>query len=265
MTRRPYRAGRWAALALMGVVGAWSTSSCDPCAQLSGCGSSRPTLSYTVEIIEHATGQPVAGASVTLFRTGGVALDHDTVSAVSGSDGFVTLRANAAQVGAVAGRIVVAPPPPRTPYSVDTLTFATSNVRGNGGVLGRWVVDPYIAYVGEVNNGFTGPHVAGARVTFVRRSGLAISPDTLTDVTDIGGRFFLQPKVLGATGVVVGDLYVQLANSSSQLRIANVPLNAAYLDAPPTVGGVFDVSALFGTATAPPSARAHGQPRPSAR
>jgi hypothetical protein len=240
------RAGRraWAPLGAAGLAaGAAATlGGCDPCQNLAGCGSGAQHVSETMQVIEHATGRPVGGVRVTLVRTGGVPLERDSVSGVTGRDGMVTLRVGAEEGGTATVAVRVDPPPPWPAYRIADVEVRTYQARGDGGILGRWVVDPYVEYVGEVLDTRTGSGLGGARVSFRRRSGPAMVPDPVTDVSESGsGRFLWEPRVL-EYGAVVGDVRVEHPSlPGGAVEFRDQPIQTQHIDRPPVVNGTFRV------------------------
>jgi hypothetical protein len=181
-------------------------SGCAECAGVRPCDGA-PTVSATVRFVDYATGRPVSGVRARLVHTGGVLIRPDSVEATSGPDGFVTFRAEAERVDAVTVDVAVAPPAPRPAYRVRGYELRATQGRGDGQIIGRWSVDPFVEFVGEMRFADGAP-VGSARVTFIRRSGPRLRPDTLSDVTEAGGRFFLRARG-DAVGDAVGDLRVE--------------------------------------------------------
>jgi hypothetical protein len=92
--------------------------------------------------------------------------------------------------------LTVVPPKPFHPYKVSGLALRSSRQRGDGGQLGRLVVDPYFPLVGEVRDRYTQAIVIGAEVTIHQSSGnTKLLADTVRVLTDVNGRFLLDAPV----------------------------------------------------------------------
>lgn len=224
----------------LGATALAALTACDPCQNLTGCGGAAAQLSQTVQVIEHVTGRPVGGVRVTFVRTGGAPLDRDTLSGTTGGDGMLTLRTGARELGPVTLAVLVAPPARWPAYRIDGVQAETSTGRGEGGILGRWVVDPYVEYVGELFDSRTGAPLAGARISFTRRAGPLMTPATVSDVVDArGGRFFWGPQVVGY-GDILGDVRVEHpALPGGVVTIRDQRLRPNYIDRPPVVNGTY--------------------------
>jgi len=170
-------------------------TACEPCAGTASCHV-QPELNYSGQVIEHNTGATMGGVEIVFVRKSGPLLTSDTVRVVSRDDGFFELRAAAFSDGTVVGDLTVRSPPPHSPYTVPRVELKTSRVRGDGGILGRIVVDPFMLMVGELRERKTLAGIVGATVTMRRMSGALFSPDTVVFVTDQDARFFLQPTIL---------------------------------------------------------------------
>jgi hypothetical protein len=185
---------------------AGALSGCAECAGVRPCEGT-PTVSATVRFVDYETGRPVSGVRARLVRTAGALIRPDSVEATSGSDGFVTFRAEAERLDAITVDVAVAPPAPRPAYRVRGYELRATQGRGDGQIIGRWSVDPFVEFVGEMRFADGGP-VGDARVTFIRRSGPRLRPDTVIGATEPGGRFFLRARG-SDVGDAVGDLRVE--------------------------------------------------------
>src|SRR6185436_6549332 len=115
----------------------------------------------------------------------------------SDASGFFQLRLFATQDGAVKGDLRVTPPAPYPPYVVTGVSLNTSRTRGDGGYLGRLVVNPFLILVGDVYDRRTRAPVSGATITLRRISGAHLSPDTITLVSDAGARVaWIEPTIV---------------------------------------------------------------------
>lgn len=170
-------------------------SACDECAGTPSCHNF-PEISYSGQFIDHNTGSPVAGVSIAFVRRSGIDIIGDTVRGLSDGDGFFTLRVGSIYNGTVVGDLLVTPPPPFPPFTIPSVTLATSTVRGDGGYLGRLVVNPYLLLVGHVRDRKTLTPIPEATVKLRRIGGGKAAQDSMTFVTDFGGQFSWEPEIL---------------------------------------------------------------------
>jgi hypothetical protein len=211
------RAGvQWSALALASI----AVAACDPCAGTSACRTS-DRVSYIGHTVERTTGKSVNGTEVMFVRTSGIELANDTIRAVSAGDGFFALGADARSAGLVTGTLHVSPPG-RMAYDIPGIKMQTSRTAGDGGDLGRIVVDPYVMFIGQLRNRRTGADTAAlAMVSFQRTGGIPIEPDRIETQADEHGRFFLAP-VAKEPGTVTGLLLVR---ADGNLQVDTIPLS----------------------------------------
>jgi hypothetical protein len=234
------RGGRTAPALVAAAILTGGLTGCSPCQTLGGCDGSGRQVSETMQVIEHATGRPVGGVRVTFVRTGGAPLDRDSVSAVTDGNGMVTLRAGAAEPGPVALSVRVAPPAPWPAYQIDGVVVESYEGRGEGGILGRWVVDPYVEYVGEMFDSRDGAPLGGARVTFRRLGGPRMEPDSLVDMVEPSGRFFWEPRRVVGYGPILGEVRVDHpALPGGSVVIRGQSILPDHVDRPPSVRGTY--------------------------
>lgn len=171
-------------------------SACDECAGTPSCNNP-PRMSVGGQFIEHKSGATVGGVRIEFVRKSGVLTTSDTARAVSDDNGFFQLRLDGHDDGAIVGDLVVTPPAPHPPYTVEDVSFQTSRRRAEGLFLGRLVVNPYLVFVGEVYDRFTGALVPNVTVTLRRRDGGLVDPSEATFTTDENARFaWIDPPVL---------------------------------------------------------------------
>jgi hypothetical protein len=185
------RHGVTLALFLVAVV---FVASCDECAGTPSC-TTTPELSYSGQFIDRATGKAIEGVTISFFRRAGAELLSEP-TAISDDDGFFVLRTPALQEGFVGGDLRIVPPAPRVPYTIRDVTLHTNSVRGDGGNLGRLVVEPFLFLVGHVRDRFTHAPLPNAHVTVRRLGGGRLSEDSKSFVTDAGGNFGWEPGVI---------------------------------------------------------------------
>ena len=163
-----------------------------------------------VKSLNFVPGKGVTGVELIFRRTGGVQLIDPEESVTTGANGMYDYRARAQEPGSVTFSVTVRPPAPFPDYTVQDITIATSAVKGEGQPLGRWLANPYFAFVGEVHMLHTREAVRnGGSVEFVRRGGVDIVPDSILTLLDPYGRFFFNPDPLGV-GDVIFDLTFRL-------------------------------------------------------
>ncbi len=186
-------------------------TACNACDGVVGC-SVPNRLGVSGQIVDRqASGTPVSGVRIDVIRTGGGALDADSASATTDGQGWWQVSFGARDAAPVTVDVVVTPAPPAKPYRVTGLQFTPSTVRGEGSVLGRWVTEPFISYIGELRDRQTGEPIAGARVTYVRRGGIDVQPTpstTVVQTTTSIGYFFLDLKP-AAFAPLVADFIVE--------------------------------------------------------
>lgn len=185
---------------LVVAAGVVSVGGCDECSGTPAC-TIPPEVSYTAQFIERASGHPVPGVRVTFAPAAGVGLVTEP-SGVTDGKGFVLLRAAAVAAGSVTGELLVSPPPPHAAFVIPAVQFTTTTSRGDGGNLGRLVVDPYMFLVGRVTDGATQAPIVGARVVVRRISGGRTEPDSAEFMTDAGGQFGWEPAFIERAPIV---------------------------------------------------------------
>ncbi len=170
-------------------------TACDECAGTVSCHNT-PRISYSGQFIEHKSGESIGDVRVTFQRTSGIPLVNDRVEATSSSGGFFTLRGASVFDGTVVGDLTVTPPR-HEPYTLTGVALQTSRTRGDGGHLGRFVVNPYLLLVGHVRDSVTLTPIPGATVHVRRTGGGQLAQDSATFETDFGGQFaWVDPEIL---------------------------------------------------------------------
>ena len=170
-------------------------SGCDECAGTPSCHSP-PSVAYSGQFVQRATGSPVANVQVMFVRRSGIELVADTLRAQTDGDGFFTIRGGSVYNGAVTGDLLITPPAAFRPFTIAGVTLTTSTIRGDGDNAGRYVVDPYFLIVGHVRDRKTLTPLPGATVTMRRIGGGRVAADVQTFTTDFGGQFSWEPAVL---------------------------------------------------------------------
>ena len=161
---------------------------------------------WAIAIWRNDSLKPAVGVPVTFRRTGGIAIQPDSIQATTAADGTIRIRANVTDTGFVDGEITVYPDsgPPRLISGLHLGTYAADAVP----FAGVFSYGPSLHYAGKLVNSDTVP-VVGATVTWTRDYGLNATPATLTVKTDSTGYFdlWLYPPD-NAEGTVAGHLTV---------------------------------------------------------
>ncbi len=206
-------------------------AACDPCFGIVSCGDSLD-VSATGELIEFRSGDPVAGVELIFRRTGGSRLVEPEGSVTTDGDGLYDYRAEALEFGPVTFSVIVRPPAGFPEYTVDGITIDATTVTGEGQPLGRWLVNPYLAFVGEVrmldSKEAVGP---GGTVTFVRRGGIGIVPDSIETSLDPFGRFLVNPDPSGV-GEVIVDLTIRHSSLDGPRTVTGIRISTSHVDLP---------------------------------
>ena len=168
-----------------------------------------------------------------IFRsTGGIRLVEPEGRVTTNGDGLYSYRAEALESGSVTFSVTVRPPSLFPEYTVDGITITASAVRGEGQPLGRWLVNPYLAFVGEVRMLDTQEVVGpGGQVTFVRRSGIGIVPDSIKTTLDPFGRLEVNPDPLGV-GEVIADLTIRHPSLDGPRITSGIRVSTRHVDEP---------------------------------
>ena len=215
--------------------------SCDPCWGTSACRGPAE-VSGEGQLIVHATGEPVAGVVLDFQRTGGVGLEEDVISVTTDSEGRYHFRVGAEAVGEAEFRVDVRPPGEGFPYTVEGVRLRASDVHGDGTEIGRWVVDPFLAFTGEARDRKTGKTPrwdwGWGKAVFKRTGGILIEPQSVTAPMDEGGRFYLAPNTQ-EFGEVVGDITFTHKDYPRPFVFSDVRIRTEYRDLPIELGGVF--------------------------
>ena len=215
---------------------------CEPCAGILGC-TSNPRISFGGQLIVRETGAPVRGVALDFVRTGGVSLASDSIRTTTDAYGHFQLAVEASDVGEVVGDFVVRASAPWSPYRARDLRFRTSEVRGEGQLLGRLVVDPYIEFIGVLFDRRDGRLLAGARLTILRTGGVAVSaPDSVEVTVDSDGRFLYDTRA-AEPGGMIADLVVTAPSLPRAYRLPGVRFEATYLDRVPQVAAAWRIGA----------------------
>lgn len=208
--------------AAVAVVLATAVAACDPCAGTGSCHG-EPELSYNGQFVERFSGRPMPGVHVVFIRRSGARLSADSVFATTDGDGFFELRALSYDHRAVIGDLRVEPPAPYPPYTVRGLSLGTTRTRGNGGALGRLVVNPYVQLLGVMQRPDESP-AAGLTIHLrvLNGAGLVDQVES-TMITSDDGRFLWTPTLLGFDTLHV-QLTIDDASYTSPLVIERVVL-----------------------------------------
>lgn len=183
-------------------------AACDPCAGLTQCKTSSQ-LHYYGRVEERETGRSASGVRVSYVRRGGEEMYPDSIADVSDADGWFELDANVPRDGLVFGDFVIEPPG-RPPYTVRWYPLQTRRRAGDGGDLGRLVLQPYFIFIGDVQDTGKRP-LADARVTYRQVGGVPATPVDTVLVTDVEGKLVIVFRA-DAYGVIEGEFTIEPAD-----------------------------------------------------
>jgi hypothetical protein len=228
--------GRVAALRIcsmaIAVLSLVALAACDPCSGVVGCSDGR-YLSAVGQFVDSRTGKGIDGVRVDVVRTGGIAVDRDSLSDVSHDGGFWRVEFSPGAPGTLLADVGVAPPDAPA-YRLHGVHLETRPNRGDANLNERWVTFLYFIDVGEFFvEGTQDQRLVGAAVEFRPTGGAVLSGPGVRDgvyraVTDAIGRvYFFQGTGTDAVTVredldVVGDLTVRPAGSSSGTTFSGV-------------------------------------------
>lgn len=237
-TVRAHRLARRAMVA--GSVMLASLTGCDPCSGVARCASSQPYLAATGQLVEKVTDAGVDGARIDVIRTGGVAVDRDSVSTTTLAGGFWRVEFTPVEAGSMTVDVQVRPPGV-APYRVRGLVLSTRAHGGDANLNQTWVTRPYFNYAGELFlNGTVDDRIQNRPITFritggVPTRGTAVQDSVYHSTTDVGGRVELFPQreeggllPLGADELV-GDLTVDLGAPLGLSVVRGIHLAPSYV------------------------------------
>jgi hypothetical protein len=206
---------------------------------LAQCGASGPYLAATGQVVDRLTGAAIGGVRVDVVRRGGGAVEQDSLSALTGGDGFWRVEFAPTEEGSIDVDIRVSPPG-LSPYVVRGVRLVTRPRRGDANLNQTWVAEPYFSYAGELYlRGTVDDRVRNTPVEFrltggVRTRGSGVTDSVYKATTDGSGRVELFPQreegglLPVGGGVLVGDLVVHLATGRVVLRDVNLTPSYIY-------------------------------------
>lgn len=197
-------------------------AACDPCFGTVGCNTG-PVLNYSGRVIDRETDRPVSGVRVAFERTKGVEMFPSTVSAVSDADGYFTLRGEANEVGWVYGNFIVEPP--GLP-SYDLEFRLHSQLRGGeGGDLGRLVLEPYFIFIGDIRDA-NDRVIPDVHVDFRRTGGVMATPTETSLVAGPAGDFVIVFKA-DEYGTIEGEFTLR-PSDGRPARVVPVEIHTSH-------------------------------------
>jgi hypothetical protein len=181
-------------------------AACDPCQGVGSCGD--PSMRFEGRVFKQYPAEPVEGVRVEFVRTRGVVLDRDTLRGLTDRHGRFRLEGAASEDGTATGRLILHPPAPLAPLTVDDVELVASRAQGDVRYLGDWKIPyPYLPYEVHFYRVGTGAPVQGMEVEFRRTGGIPVSPDTFRVTSDGFGNVKLRPRT-DVPGVLHGELLV---------------------------------------------------------
>ncbi len=165
----------------------------------------RRRYGYGGRVVHRGTGAATPGATVTFTRTGGLNITPNVVVATANASGMAFLEMEFHGFGETRGTLRIQPPPgaglPYTYPDYRLQTFETFEVRDLG-VFGhneRWT------YRSQLLSATDGAPIPWMPYTFVRDSGVAITPNSYSFYTGADGTLWLHSP-MPDTGTVRGTL-----------------------------------------------------------
>lgn len=204
------------ALAAASLLCAAVVAACTPCSGFTAC-QDRAHLTVTGRILHEASGAPASGVFVDFLRTGGTALDGDSIRAVTDDDGLFLVTIGAPGPGAVAGEMALRSAPGASPavdYRVFDLNFRVTGDAGDANVLPVWSTRPSLPDIAQLSSrDFPIGNLIGVQVEFRRTGGVSlVGSDTFRTVSGPTGVFPLFDRQVAPAdaGEVIGDLAVDV-------------------------------------------------------
>lgn len=191
-----------------------SLTACDPCSGIVGCERAG-VLNLEGSIAHTVSDVPMEGVSLILRPLPGDMAGFDSLVAVSDARGYFRFFGSLRRDAPIEVTITVAPPA-HPSYEVPPLAVEPVRRRGDAVVLPRWVVDPYVAEVGELVDLRTLRPIGGAVVEFHWISGPppaggAWDGTVLRMRTESSGRFpLLRDGPVAGLGEIGGRLVVRI-------------------------------------------------------
>jgi len=164
-------------------------------------------------MVDASRGAAQDGVTIDVVRTGGVALEQDSVRTQTAGGGHWRIAIGAVSAGDAVVDVIVTPVAPGRPYRVSGLRIHTVDRGGDALLLDRWVVDPYYPVQLELFYRMNPDSLAaGVAVEFRRTGGAELTNQVYIAATDRSGRVeaFLYNDFPTSLSDVVGDLTVTL-------------------------------------------------------
>jgi 5-hydroxyisourate hydrolase-like protein (transthyretin family) len=150
-----------------------AASACDPCTGVVGCTVSSH-VGASGRVLNEADGSPAAGIPIDFVRTGGVALERDSMRVVTDREGQFEFDVTASATGAATGYFRVHPADSAA-YRVTGLELSTSNRKGEARTFGPWTTRPHVPDIAEIYIRGAPPLLAASQtIEFRPTSGVAV-------------------------------------------------------------------------------------------
>ncbi len=214
-----------------------SLAACSPCDGIIGC-SADPGFAVSGRMVDWRSGEPVAAVVIDVLHAEG------SIRTETDAEGFFSVHwSSTLQTDSV--RLRVHPPAPYLPYEGTPVAVRSSSVAGDGTDLGRWVANPFHAYVGQVRLRKNGTSVSNARVTFEPHDTFADAADVLVASTDWAGNFVLSASAPGGR-TTIGRLTIEAPSAGLFRTIDPFALPPRFVDEPLRHSGVIGIGHTFG-------------------
>jgi hypothetical protein len=162
-----------------------------------------PQLGWIVHVYDRATVAPEPGTTVTFQRTGGIATQPESFTAVTNTSGDFYVPIVPLAKGTVIGDLSVQPPAPFNGYVLKNYHIPTYDGDGNP-VFTSLGVGPHLPWLGTVT--CNGRPLRGATVFVVRVGGIPAEPSQFYSTSDDNGNFALYTFKPKAYGDLIVDL-----------------------------------------------------------
>lgn len=216
------RAARVASLGLAAVFSLAFVTGCEPCAGTLNC-STAPRVTMTGSVVNHTTGAPIAGASVTVrvnLADGSVG----DASATTDARGLWQASVAAPDESPASAQITIESPQ-LPPYTVAGIPLHASRRNGDVTLLGAWTDIPFVRHLATVLH--QSAPLPNAQVHFAVKSGPTLVSGQ-TDCETNGAGIFELDFSAHNLGQIVGDLTVTHAALARPLVVRGYAIALDY-------------------------------------
>jgi hypothetical protein len=180
-----------------------------------------PYLAFVVELRDRVTKALVLNSTGVFRRTGGVAIQPDTIAVGTDLYGRIHLESRALGAGTLKGELVIFPPAYPRPFYTMPVEFSTEYRDRISPEVTVVHVGSALLWAGEVFRRGSNAYGAGITVDFRRTGGIQATPAQFTTKTDSFGLFAIQP-VPASEGELIGDVTIHSPSPFSSVIIRGV-------------------------------------------